>query len=64
VRSDNHEQVIRDLGQVRPFISIVEAEARHISALLALFERYGIAPPENKHLPAFRHCVERGARRR
>jgi len=45
---ETYEQVIRDLGPVRPFINIVEAEARHISALLALFERYGMTPAENR----------------
>lgn len=43
-----YEQVIRDFGEVRPFINIVEAETRHAAALLALFEGYGIAPPENR----------------
>jgi hypothetical protein len=112
-----YQQVINDFGPVRPFINIVEAEARHISALLALADRYGIAPRENpwdgrtprfgsiqdacvagvqaeienvalydrliqstqrpdiltvfqslrsasqdRHLPAFRRCSERGAR--
>jgi len=45
---ETYAQVIRNLGQVRPFINIVEAEARHISALLLLFERYVITPPENR----------------
>jgi hypothetical protein len=40
-------QVIHDLGPVRPFINIVESEARHIEALRALFERHGIAVPGN-----------------
>lgn len=44
---ETYAQVIRDFGEVRPFINIVEAEARHIEALLALFDRYGAAPPEN-----------------
>lgn len=43
-----YDQLIRDFGPVRPFVNIVEAEARHIAALLALFERYGIAPPESR----------------
>lgn len=110
-----YEQVIRDFGAVRPFSNIVEAEARHIEALLALFKKYRLAPPPNRwagktphfasvhdacrvgvqseidnsalydrlfastrrtdilavfqalraasqdnHLPAFRHCAERG----
>jgi hypothetical protein len=42
-----YAQVIADFGEVRPFVNIVEAEERHISALLGLFERYGIvAPPD------------------
>jgi hypothetical protein len=45
-----YEQVIRDFGPVRPFVNIVEAEARHASALLSLFEKYGITPPENRWL--------------
>ncbi|QXX76438.1 hypothetical protein MHY1_03281 [Methylovirgula sp. HY1] len=42
-----YAQVIDDFGAVRPFINIVEAEARHIAALLTLFERYGVTPPKN-----------------
>lgn len=42
-----YDQVIRDFGQVRPFINIVEAEARHIAALLTLFERYSLPVPPN-----------------
>ncbi|MDP3459680.1 MAG: DUF2202 domain-containing protein [Hyphomonas sp.] len=45
---ETYAQVIRDFGDVRPFINIVEAEARHYSALLSLFEKYGLAPPENR----------------
>jgi len=42
-----YEQVIRDFGLVRPFVNIVEAEARHIAALVTLFERHGLSRPEN-----------------
>lgn len=42
-----YEQVIRDFGPVRPFVNIVEAEARHIAALLMLFARYGLPVPDN-----------------
>ena len=42
-----YDQVIHDFGPVRPFINIVEAEARHIAALLTLFERYGLPVPPN-----------------
>lgn len=42
-----YEQVIADFGAVRPFSNIVEAEARHIEALLGLYARYGLAAPPN-----------------
>jgi hypothetical protein len=45
---ETYAQVIRDFGEVRPFINIVEAEARHASALLRLFEKYGVSPPANQ----------------
>lgn len=40
-------QVLADFGDVRPFTNIVEAEQRHIEALLRIFERYGLdVPPD------------------
>ena len=42
-----YEQVIRDFGAERPFANIVEAEARHIAALVTLFERYRLKVPPN-----------------
>ncbi len=42
-----YDQVIRDFGEVRPFINIREAEARHIEALRSLYVRYGVPMPEN-----------------
>lgn len=42
-----YDQVIRDHGPERPFINIRDAEARHIEALRALFQRYGLEVPEN-----------------
>jgi len=42
-----YDQVIADFGAIRPFSNIREAERRHIEALLALFARYGLAPPPN-----------------
>jgi len=42
-----YDQVIHDFGPERPFINIVESEARHIEALRTLFERYGVAVPGN-----------------
>ncbi len=40
-----YQYVIDTFGPVRPFINIVEAEGRHINALLPLFHRYGIPVP-------------------
>jgi len=43
-----YEQVIRDFGPLRPFVNIVDAEARHVSALLALCATYGVPAPANR----------------
>ena len=40
-----YQLVIREFGEIRPFISIVEAENRHIQALLPLFKTYGFPIP-------------------
>ncbi len=40
-----YRKVIEKFGEVRPFSNIVEAENRHIQALLPLFERYGLPVP-------------------
>jgi hypothetical protein len=42
-----YDQVIRDFGLVRPFSNIRDAEARHIDALVGLFERHGLPVPAN-----------------
>jgi hypothetical protein len=42
-----YDQVIADHGEIRPFSNIRRSEARHINALLVLFEAYGIEAPEN-----------------
>jgi len=42
-----YRKVINKFGEIRPFINIVEAESRHIEALLPLFEKYGITVPED-----------------
>ena len=39
--------VINKFGDIRPFINIVEAEGRHIEALLPLFAKYSVAVPED-----------------
>ncbi len=42
-----YDQVITDFGEVQPFSNIREAEARHIEALCALFEKYELPVPVN-----------------
>jgi hypothetical protein len=42
-----YDQVVHDFGLVRPFSNIRDAEARHIDALLAVFDAYDLTPPEN-----------------
>lgn len=43
-----YEQVLSDFGaDVLPFANIVESESRHISALIRLFNQYGIEVPAN-----------------
>jgi hypothetical protein len=49
---DTYLQVVRDFGEVRPFSNVVEAEQRHIEALLGLFEKYAVAPPANRWVGA------------
>ena len=44
---ETYDQVIRDFGLVRPFSNIRDAEARHINALIGLFDRYGVPVPAN-----------------
>lgn len=45
-----YDQVLRDFGEVRPFINIRGAEARHIEALRTLYIRYGVEMPKNTWL--------------
>lgn len=42
-----YRRVIEEFGEIRPFINIVEAEGRHIKALLPLFSKYAISVPED-----------------
>jgi len=39
--------VISTFGEIRPFINIVEAESRHIEALLPLFKKHAVTVPED-----------------
>ncbi len=43
-----YEAAIAAFGPIRPFINIVEAERRHASALLDLYETYGLEPQPNR----------------
>lgn len=42
-----YQKVIEAFGPVRPFVNIVEAEDRHAKALLALFAKFEIDPPQD-----------------
>lgn len=42
-----YRHVIDKFGEIRPFVNIVEAEGRHIRALLPLFDKYGVEVPED-----------------
>lgn len=44
----DYDQVIKDFGEIRPFINIRDAEQRHINALLRLFHHYALPVPPNK----------------
>ena len=48
--SAHYAAVIDTFGQVEPYVSIREAEERHIAALIRQLERYGVAVPENPYL--------------
>lgn len=43
---DAYDDIIEQLGQVRPFINLTEAESTHALALESLFNRYGLELPE------------------
>jgi hypothetical protein len=45
-----YDAIIAKQGDVRPFIMIRRAEEQHISMLKALFDKYGVAIPENQSL--------------
>ena len=43
-----YRAILDRFGEVRPFVNIVEAEQRHIGALLALYARYGAPVPPDE----------------
>lgn len=42
-----YRHVINKYGKIRPFVNIVEAEERHIQALIPLFYKYAVPVPED-----------------
>ncbi|GAB4186261.1 MAG: hypothetical protein Tsb002_10590 [Wenzhouxiangellaceae bacterium] len=42
-----YRHVIKQFGKIRPFVNILEAESRHVEALLPLFHKYGVTIPED-----------------
>ncbi len=42
-----YQHIIGLFGGIRPFTNILEAEKRHIQALLPLFKKYGFSVPED-----------------
>ena len=43
-----YAKIIETFGPVQPFVNIVESEGRHIAALCALYEKYGLPIPADK----------------
>jgi len=43
----SYQLILNKFGDVRPFSNIVESENRHIGALSVLFQKYGIAIPDD-----------------
>ena len=46
----SYQAVIDEFGDVEPYATIMEAEARHADALLRQLERMGVEAPENPYL--------------
>ena len=42
-----YEKILDTFGDVRPFVNIINAEDRHVEALVWLHERYGVPVPED-----------------
>lgn len=43
-----YRAIIDRFGPIRPFVNIIEAEDRHVRALLALYETFGVTPPPDR----------------
>ncbi|WP_158085730.1 ferritin-like domain-containing protein [Henriciella aquimarina] len=48
---ETYSAILDRFEGARPFANIVNAEARHIAALLRIYERYGLTPPTDETLP-------------
>jgi rubrerythrin len=48
---ETYSAILDRFEDARPFVNIVEAEARHIDALLGVYARYGLRPPPDETLP-------------
>ena len=55
-----YELILEEWGIQRPFANIIRSEERHIAALLPLFNRYGVAVPEDT---AAEHVIMPASRR-
>ncbi len=44
-----YDAVLQVHGDVRPFSNVIRAEARHISALLDLYDQYGVETPRIRY---------------
>jgi len=56
-----YQQIIKQFGEVQPFVNIAAAEATHIALLQRLFVSHAISPPEdaaNAHLKAAKSIEE------
>lgn len=42
-----YDAIIKKFGSIRPFSMIIRAEEQHISALKAIYDKYGLTIPEN-----------------
>lgn len=45
-----YQQVIKDFGEIRPFINIINSEQRHINTLKPFFKKYKVEAPSNNYL--------------
>jgi len=47
-----YSAVLEQFGEVRPFSNIINAEQRHIDALIRLYEKYGLEAPADAYMDA------------